>query len=91
MLCWSLFQTVGPWYAKVCWPGDFVSTELKETSVRGRTKLSGRNINLEDVGKVLRTSASDRRETDGREYVVDSLVDWKPVTCIQMWGNLVKY
>ena len=39
-------------------------------------KLSGRKVNLENVNKVLRTSASDRRETDGREFVVDFLMDY---------------
>ena len=36
------------------WPVDFVSAEwdLKQTSVRGGTKLSGRNMNLENVSKV---------------------------------------
>ena len=48
-------------------------------SVRGGTELSGRNINLENASKVLRTSASDTRETDEREFVVDLLMDWRPV------------
>ena len=51
----------------------------------------GRNINLENVGEVLRTGASDRRKIDGREFVVDKLMDWKPVKCMQKWGNLVKF
>ena len=45
-------------------------------TVRGGVKLSGRKVNLENVNKVLRTSASDRRETDGREFVVDFLMDY---------------
>ena len=65
--------------------------DLKQRSVRGGTVLSGRNINLANVGKVLRTSASDKRKTDGREFVVDSLMDWKPVKCMQTWGNMVKF
>ena len=50
---------------------------MKQTSVGGGTemKLSGRNLNLENDGKVLRTSVSDRRKTDGRQFVVDSLMD----------------
>ena len=64
---------------------------MKQTSVRGGTKLSGRNINPKNVGEVLRTGASDRRKTDGREFVVDSLMDWKPVKCMQKWGNMVKF
>ena len=68
-----------PWYAKVCWPADFHRKELKQMRVRGETKLLGKNVNLENVGKVLRTNATDRRETDGREFIVDSLMDWKPV------------
>ena len=59
--------------------------DLKQTSVRGGTVLSGRNINLENVGKVLRTSASDRRKPDGREFVVDSLMDWKPAKSMLKW------
>ena len=43
---------------------------------RGEVQLSGRKVNLENVSKVLRTSASDRRETDGREFVVDFLMDY---------------
>ena len=31
--------------------------------------MLGRNINLENVGKALRASASDTRKTDGREFV----------------------
>ena len=54
-------------------------------------KLSGRNINLENVGKILRTSVSDRRETDRREFVVDLLMDWKPVKCTQKWRNMIKF
>ena len=47
-------------------------------------KLSGGNINLENVNKVMRTSASDIRKTDGREFVVDSLM------YMLKWGNMVK-
>ena len=47
-------------------------------------KLSGRNINLENVNKVLRTGASDIRKTDRREFVVDSLM------YMLKWGNMVK-
>ena len=36
--------------------------DLKETGVRGRTELSGRNVNLSDVRRGLRTRASNRRE-----------------------------
>ena len=50
--------------------------DLKQTIVRGGTKLSGRNINLENVSKVLRTGVSDKRRTDGREFVVDFLMDY---------------
>ena len=60
---------------------------MKQTSVRGGTKLSGRNINLENIGKVLRIGASDRRRTDGRKFVVYSLMDWKPAKCVQKWGK----
>ena len=34
--------------------------DLKQPSVRGGAKLSGRNINLENVVKVLRTVPSER-------------------------------
>ena len=50
----------------------------------------GRNINLENVGKVLMTGASDRRKAAGRDFVVDSFMDWKPVKCMQMCRNIVK-
>ena len=53
--------------------------------------MSGRKINLENVGKVLRTSARNRRKTDGRECIVDSLMDLKPVKCMQKWENMVKF
>ena len=43
--------------------------DLKQTSVRVGTKLLGRNINLENVGRVLKIGASDRRKTDGREFM----------------------
>ena len=68
-----------------------IDRDLKETSVRGGTKLSRRNINLQNVGKALRTGASDRRKPDGRERVVDSLMDWKPMKCMQKWGNMVRF
>ena len=64
---------------------------MKQTIVRGGTKLSGRNINLENVSKVLRTGVSDKRRTDGREFVVDSLINWRPEKCIQKWRNMVKF
>ena len=52
MLCGSFFQTVGPGYAKVRWPVDFVCIDrrdLKQMSVRRGTKLLGRNINLQII------------------------------------------
>lgn len=51
---------------------------LKQTSVQGGTKPSGRNTNLEAVGKVLRTQPSDIQETGGEEFVDDSPTDRKP-------------
>ena len=59
-------------------------------SVRGGTKLLGGYINLKNVGTGLRTSASDRRKADGGEFATDSLMDWKPVKCMQKWANMVK-
>ena len=53
--------------------------------------MLGKNINLESVSKVLRTGSSDRRKTDGIESVVDSLMYWKLVKCMQKWGNMVKF
>ena len=64
---------------------------MKQTSVTGGTNLSGRNFNLENVGKILRTGANDRRKTDGRKFVVDSLMDLRPVKCMKKWGNMVKF
>ena len=52
---------------------------LKQTSVQGGTKLSGRNTNLEAVGKMLRTQPSDIQETGGEEFVDDSPTDRKPI------------
>ena len=40
------------------WPVDFAVTEGIGNRRVGGTKLSRRNINLENVGEVLRTSAS---------------------------------
>ena len=60
-------------------------------SVREGIKLLGKNTNLENVGKVPRTGASDRRKTDGREFVVESLMGWKPVKCMQKCGNMVQF
>ena len=63
---------------------------MKQTNVRGGIEPLGRNINLENVGKVLMTGASDRRKAAGRDFVVDSFMDWKPVKCMQMCRNIVK-
>ena len=41
--------------------------------------MSERNINPGNVSKELRTCASSRGETDGREFDLDSLMDWHPV------------
>ena len=56
------FQAGGPWYAKECWPDDLVLTEgiWNRRSIRGEAELSGRNVNLEDVTRVLRTCAIRR-------------------------------
>ena len=66
----------------------FDRSDLKQ-SIRGGTKLSRRNINLEDVSTVLRTQPSNRRETDGGMDVVDSVTDWKPMESMQKRGNMV--
>ena len=50
--------------------------------------MLGRTINAENVGEILRTYASDRRETEGRKFAVDSLMDWKPVECMHKWGKV---
>ena len=63
--------------------------DLKQTSVRGGAELSGSNTNLEDVSKVLRTQASNRRETD--VCVVDSLTDWKPVGRVRKRRNVLLF
>ena len=56
------FQAVGPWYAKERWPDDLVLTEgiWNRRSIRGEAELSWRNVNLEDVTRVLRTCAIRR-------------------------------
>ena len=64
---------------------------MKLTSVTGGTKLSGRYVNLENVGKVLRTGPGDRRKTDRKEIVTDSLMDWKPVKGMQKWENMLQF
>lgn len=46
-------------------------------------ELSGGNINHKGVSRTVRTKASNRRETGGRKFVVDSLIDWKPVEHMQ--------
>lgn len=45
--------------------------------------MSGGNINRKGVSRAVRTRASNRRETGGRKFVVDSLIDWKPVEHMQ--------
>ena len=67
---------------------SYKRTDTKQTGVRGGTELSGRNTNAESVGKgILRTRASDIRETGGEQFAVDSLVDWKPADCLQKLGK----
>ena len=62
MLCGSLFPDCRALaYKSALASGLCIDRrDLKQTSVRGETKLSERNTNLENVGEVLRTSASDR-------------------------------
>ena len=61
--CWALVckSTLASWLCDD-------KRDLKQTSVRGGVKLSGKNTNLENVGNVSKTGASDRRKTDGREF-----------------------
>ena len=58
MLYGSLFQTMQKKKKKKNLPVDFAVTEGIGNRRVGGTKLSRRNINLENVGEVLRTSAS---------------------------------
>ena len=47
--------------------------------IRGGTELSERTINPENVGMVLRPTPVTEKGTRGKDFVVDSLMDWKPV------------
>ena len=59
--------------------GQWTFRDLKQTGIRDlKNELSGRNMNLENVDKVLRICASNRREADGGESVVDLLIGRKP-------------
>ena len=87
-------QTVVPWYAKKYWPARwlcFDRMDLKQTSNRWETKLLEKNINLEDISKVLRACASNKRETDRGTFVADSLTDWKPVERMQKRRNTLVF
>ena len=48
----------------------------KQTSIKGGTELSERHINVEDVSQAPRTQGSNKRETDGKQFMANT--DWKP-------------
>ena len=61
-------------------------------SVRGETELSGRNINTEDVSKVLGTRLSQlQKRNRWKKLVVDSLTDWQPVECMLKQRNMLMF
>ena len=61
-------------------------------SVRGRTELSGRNINTEDVSKVFGTRLSQSQKRNRwNKLVVDSLTDWETVVCMLKQRNMLMF
>ena len=46
-------------------------------------------VDLEQVRKVVRTSRSDSTKTRRIHFVFDSSIDWKPVECTKMRGDVV--
>ena len=61
-------------------------------SVRGRTELSGRNINTEDVSKVLETRLSQSQKRNRwKKLVVNSSTDWQPVECMLKQRNMLMF
>ena len=61
-------------------------------SVRGETELLGRNINTEDVSKVLGTRLSQSQKGNRwKKLVVDSLTDWETVVCMLKQRNMLMF
>ena len=61
-------------------------------NVRGETELSGRNINTEDVSKVLETRLSQSQKRNRwKKLAVDSLTDWQPVECMLKERNMLRF
>ena len=80
------FQTVGLWRIKVRWPVDFVLTE----GIWNR-RVSGEKRSCRKGTQILRMLArywGPVPVTDGREFVVELLMVWKSVKCIEKWGNM---
>ena len=70
----------------------FDRRDLKQMSVRGETELSGRNINTEDVSKVLGTRLSQSQKGNRwKKLVVDSSTDWQPVECMLKQRNMFMF
>ena len=70
----------------------FDRRDLKQMSVRGETELSGRNINTEDVSKVLGTRLSQSQKRNRwKKLVVDSSTDWQPVVCMLKQRNMLMF
>ena len=70
----------------------FDRRDLKQMSVRGETELSGRNINTEDVSKVLGTRLSQSQKGNRwKKLVVDSSTDWQPVECMLKQRNRLMF
>ena len=63
--------------------------DAKEAIVRRRAKLSRRRTDVEDVGEIVRASASDRGETDRGELVLNWRIGRKPVQGFQEWCNMI--
>ena len=61
-------------------------------SVRGETELLGRNINTEDVSKVLETRLSQSQKRNRwKKLVVNSSTDWQPVECMLKQRNMLMF
>ena len=47
-------------------------------------------VNLEQIGKIDRTSGNNSTKTKRTKFVFDSSIDWKPVQSAKMRCNVVR-
>ena len=93
LLCGSLFQTVEPWYATVCWPADFVLTK----GIWSRW-VSEAEQSCQEGTLILRTLAKYWPCQEQKRNGWNSVCSWfadgleaSEVHAAQKWKHMVKF